>query len=75
MKMTVGRFLEQNVENGTIAENQIIVLYDKNNNIGCIGKADYAPIYFDWIELQNYQYVGHELQINRRINNTETEVA
>lgn len=66
MKMTVGRFLEQGIENGTIAEDQPVFYYDKNNNIGWVGKAAYAPIYLDHVKLTNHQVVGNELRINER---------
>lgn len=66
MKMTVGRFLEQGIEDGTIAENQPVFFYGKNNNIYWVGKAAYAPYYFGHIELQSHQIVGNELRINQR---------
>ncbi len=57
MKITVGRFLEQGIENGTITENQRVFYYDKNN-IGWVGKATYAPLYLDHVELTNHQKCG-----------------
>lgn len=66
MKSTVGRFLDESIENGTISENQTVYFYDKNNNIAWVGRAGYSPLYLDRHELENYEFVGNELRINHR---------
>lgn len=45
--MTVGKYLE------TLPETQIVTIYNSNNNIEYHGKAGYAPVYFDFVELTN----------------------
>lgn len=42
--MTVGNYLE------TLPTEQIVTIYN-NNNIEYHGKAGYAPVYYDWVEL------------------------
>ena len=66
LKDSVGQYLEKAVESGEIDEKQIVAFYDKNNNIDWIGKAGYAPIYLDWVELKSKRFVGNELRINER---------
>lgn len=66
LKDSVGQYLEKAVESGEIDEKQVVAFYDKNNNIDWIGKAGYAPIYLDWVELKSKRFVGNELRINER---------
>ncbi len=66
LKDSVGQYLENAIESGEIDEKQVVAFYDKNNNIDWIGKAGYAPIYLDWVELKSKRFVGNELRINER---------
>ena len=71
--MTISMWIEKNLEDGTLAENQIIVVYNKNNNIVYIGKAEFAPIAL-WDEFVRTEMVGNELHINERaIETTEDD--
>lgn len=66
LKDSVGQYLENAVESGEIDEKQVVAFYDKNNNIKWIGKAGFAPIYLDHVELKSKKFVGNELRINER---------
>lgn len=66
LKDSVGQYLENAVESGEIDEKQVVAFYDKNNNIKWLGKAGFAPIYLDWVELKSKRFVGNELRINER---------
>lgn len=66
LKDSVGQYLENAVESGEIDEKQVVVFYDKNNNIKWLGKAGFAPIYLDHVELKSKKFVGNELHINER---------
>ncbi len=66
LKDSVGQYLEKAVESGEIDEKQVVAFYDKNNNVKWIGKAGFAPIYLDRIELKSKKFVGNELRINER---------
>ena len=66
LKDSVGQYLEKAVESGEIDEKQVVAFYDKNNNIKWIGKAGFAPIYLDHVELKSKKFVGNELHINER---------
>lgn len=65
-KDSVGQYLENAVESGEIDEKQVVAFYDKNNNIKWLGKAGFAPIYLDHVELKSKRFVGNELHINER---------
>ena len=66
LKDSVGQYLENAVESGEIDEKQVVAFYDKNNNIKWLGKAGFAPIYLDHVELKSKRFVGNELHINER---------
>lgn len=66
LKDSVGQYLENAVESGEIDEKQVVAFYDKNNNVKWIGKAGFAPIYLDHVELKSKKFVGNELHINER---------
>ena len=66
LKDSVGKYLEDAVESGKIDEKQVVAFYDKNNNIKWLGKARFAPIYLDHVELKSKRFVGNELHINER---------
>lgn len=66
LKDSVGKYLEDAVESGEIDEKQVVAFYDKNNNIKWLGKAGFAPIYLDHVELKSKRFVGNELHINER---------
>lgn len=66
LKDSVGQYLEKAVESGEIDEKQVVAFYDKNNNIKWLGKAGFAPIYLDHVELKSKRFVGNELHINER---------
>lgn len=66
LKDSVGKYLEDAVESGEIDEKQVVAFYDKNNNIKWLGKAGFAPIYLDHVELKSKKFVGNELHINER---------
>lgn len=66
LKDSVGQYLEKAVESGEIDEKQVVAFYDKNNNIKWLGKAGFAPIYLDHVELKSKKFVGNELRINER---------
>lgn len=66
LRDSVGQYLENAVESGEIDEKQVVVFYDKNNNIKWLGKAGFAPIYLDHVELKSKRFVGNELHINER---------
>ena len=66
LKDSVGQYLEKAVESGEIDEKQVVAFYDKNNNIKWLGKAGFAPIYLDNVELKSKRFVGNELHINER---------
>ena len=66
LKDSVGQYLEDAVESGEIDEKQVVAFYDKNNNIKWLGKAGFAPIYLDHVELKSKRFVGNELHINER---------
>lgn len=66
LKDSVGQYLENAVESGEIDEKQVVAFYDKNNNIKWLGKAGFAPIYLDHVELKSKKFVGNELHINER---------
>lgn len=63
-KIRVGTFIANCIINGFIQEDQVVYYYNKNNNLEWVGKAAFAPIYLDYIELDNYKFVGCELRIN-----------
>lgn len=63
MKKTIGMYIDEQIENGAIAETQVVVYYDKNRNIRWIGKAGYSPIYLDHCELEKAEQVGQELRV------------
>ena len=66
LKDSVGKYLEDAIESGEIDEKQVVAFYDKNNNIKWLGKAGFAPIYLDNVELKSKRFVGNELHINER---------
>lgn len=66
LKDSVGQYLEKAVESGEIDEKQVVDFYDKNSNIKWLGKAVFAPIYLDHVELKSKKFVGNELHINER---------
>lgn len=64
--LTIGRYIENALENGEISANQVCVFYDKNNNIKWLGKAEFYPLYLDWEKLVRMEKVGNELRFNER---------
>lgn len=65
MKINVINWIISKIESGEIEENQIVVVYDKNNNVKYLGKAEFAPLsLFD--EFKTATFVGNELRINER---------
>jgi hypothetical protein len=73
MRTSINTWLEKSLESGMISEQQIIVVYDKNNNIEYLGKADFAPLTL-WDDFKTAVVVGNELHINeRQYETTEQE--
>ena len=72
MKTNVINWIINNIDNGKLDENQVIAVYDKNNNIAYLGKAQFAPLCL-WDEFKTAVMVGNELRINERqtINTNE----
>lgn len=58
---TVGYYLE------TLPEDTKVEIRDKNNNVEWIGRAGYAPVYMDHIELTNVEDGPYGLVINKKI--------
>ena len=65
MNTNVTNWIIDNIENGKLDENQVVVVYDKNNNIEYLGKAQFAPLNL-WDEFKTAEIVGNELRINER---------
>ena len=65
MKINVINWIISKIESGEIEENQIVTVYDKNNNIVYLGKANFAPLSF-WDEFKTATIVDNELRINER---------
>jgi hypothetical protein len=63
--MNVINWIIEAIENETIDENQIVTVYDKNNNIEYLGKAQFAPLNLRQ-EFIRAETVGNELRINER---------
>lgn len=59
---TIGKEIETRLNNNEIAPEQICVYIDKNNNIQWIGKAEFAPVYLDRVNLDHIEKEGHELR-------------
>lgn len=72
-KMSIGNYLENGIEHGTINADQICVYIDKNNNIKWIGKAEYAPIFLDWAALDHAETVGNELRLYEERTSTQAQ--
>lgn len=68
--MIINKWLENGLLNGTIKEDDVIAIYDKNNNLEYLGKADFAPLNL-WDEFNSCERVGNEWHVNER---RETEV-
>ena len=65
MKINVINWIISKIESGEIEEDQIVVVYDKNNNIEYLGKAEFAPLSL-WDEFKTATIVDNELRINER---------
>lgn len=65
MKINVINWIISKIESGEIAEDQIVAVYDKNNNVVYLGKAEFAPLSL-WDEFKTATIVGNELRINER---------
>lgn len=65
MKINVINWIISKIESGEIEENQIVVVYDKNNNVKYLGKAEFAPLSL-WDEFKTATIVDNELRINER---------
>lgn len=65
MKVNVINWLMSQIEAGKLDENQVIAVYDKNNNVEYLGKAGFAPLCL-WEEFKTATMVGNELRINER---------
>lgn len=63
--MTINKWLENGLLNGTIKEDDVIAIYDKNNNLEYLGKADFAPLNL-WDEFNTCERVGNEWHVNER---------
>ena len=66
---SIARFLDAQIDNGTIDEKQVVVVYGKNNNIMWLGKAGFYPLYMQDITYKSSGYDAdhpHELWINAR---------
>lgn len=63
MGTTIGKYIEAGLERGKIANNQIVVYYDKNGNIQFIGKAEFTPVYLDRVPLDRIENVGNEMRV------------
>lgn len=63
--MTINKWLENGLLNGTIKEDDVIAIYDKNNNLEYLGKADFAPLNL-WDEFNSCERVGNEWHVNER---------
>lgn len=61
--MSIGKFIEEAINQRKIAPNQIIAYYNFNGNLDWLGKAEFAPIYLDWAEMSCFEKVGNELRI------------
>lgn len=62
---SIASWIERNMLSGAIADCQIVVVYNHNNNIEYIGKACYSPINLYQV-IERFEFVGHELRINER---------
>lgn len=61
--MTIGKYIETCLDRGVIPAYQIIVVYDSNNNIMWFGKAEFYPIYMDWVNMSSAYLTKNELLI------------
>ena len=73
--MNVINWIIEAIENEAIKEDQVVAVYDKNNNIEYLGKAQFAPLNLRQ-EFVKAETVGNELRINEREveNEEETEM-
>jgi hypothetical protein len=51
-KMSIGRFIEQAIENGEMQETDLIEIWNQKNNLQWRGKAGFVPIYADHMKLR-----------------------
>ena len=65
MKVNVINWILSQIEAGKLDENQVVAVYDKNNNVEYLGKAGFAPLCL-WDEFKTAKMVGNELRINER---------
>ena len=65
MKINVINWIISKIESGEIEEEQIVAVYDKNNNVKYLGKAKFTPLSL-WDEFKSATIVGDELRINER---------
>lgn len=65
MKINVINWILSKIESGEIAEEQIVSVYDKNNNVVYLGKAGFVPLSL-WDEFKTATIVDNELRINER---------
>lgn len=65
MKINVINWILSKIESGEIAEEQIVAVYDKNNNVVYLGKAGFVPLSL-WDEFKTATIVDNELRINER---------
>lgn len=66
MRMTVNKWIEKSIENGELDPNQVIAVYDKNNNLAWLGKAEFLPLIFRFEKFHHAVMVDNELRINER---------
>lgn len=64
--MNVSNWIIEQIEKGELDENQVVVVYDKNNNISYLGKAQFAPLNL-WDTFKHVTHVNHEYRINERL--------
>jgi hypothetical protein len=50
--MSIGRFIEQAIENGEMQETDLIEIWNQKNNLQWRGKAGFVPIYADHMKLR-----------------------
>lgn len=63
--MTINKWLENGLLKGTIKEDDVIAIYDKNNSLEYLGKVDFAPSNL-WDEFNSCERVGNEWHVNER---------
>ncbi len=64
--MSIDEWVKRELESGRLDPNQVIAVYDKNNNLAWLGKAEFLPLIFRFEKFHHAVMVGNELRINER---------